>query len=212
MEEILNPYNNKNLKYQLSDKEIENLDKVWEFIDDFRETKITRNQYTKYITKKINKKYKIEDFYKYEKITEKIYWNLINKIKSEINIQSEIFNKKNFNTSQIKEVQNKILMRNNKMKESTINKAFIITNNNTLLYKYKYPDDLDLLAASIIINRSTYESIMSNASSIYNIEIEPYNNIIEFDYPFPNFNTIKSFTKTKKERINNIYKKYYKNI
>jgi hypothetical protein len=220
----VNPYNNIKLNFSLDQKEIKLLDKVWEFINDFRETKLTRNKYTKYIIEKIKKKYKINEFYIYENITEKIYWNLVDKIKNDHEIKSEIFFKninqnipknmiKNMIKDVIKETKRKILMRNNKIKESTIKKTFITTSKN-ILYKYNYPDDLDLIVASVIINRSLYETIMSENKSIFDIDIiiEPYNNIIEFDFPFPNLNTIKPFTKSKKERIINIYNEYYKNL
>jgi hypothetical protein len=38
---------------------------------------------------------------------------------------------------------------------------------------------------------------------------EPYNSIIEFDYPFPNLNTIKPFVFSIKERLQNINHMYY---
>ena len=108
-------------------------------------------------------------------------------------------------------MKNKILMRNKKIKESNIRKLYVVTKNNDLIYKYKYPNDLDLLIASIMINRSLYETIMSETINLSDIEIQPYNNPIEFDYPYPNLNTIKSFTCTKKQRIENIHKMYYEN-
>jgi hypothetical protein len=205
----INPYNNKNLKFPLLKKELKVLDKVWEFINDFRETKITRSKYKKYITEKIINKYDINDFYNLEKIVEKIYWNLVTKIKKDKNLKylkPEIFFKEKYD---LNETKNKILMRNNKIKESTVEKTFVVTKSNKLLYKYKYPNDLDLLVSSIMINRSVYETIMSEEAEIFSIEIEPYNNIIEFDYPYPNLNTIKSFTKSKEERMNNIRNMYY---
>lgn len=204
-----NPYNDKILKFPLLKNEIKILDKVWEFMDDFRETKLTRNKYKKYIINKMNKKYSIYDFYKLEKIVEKIYWNLAIKIKNDVQLKPEIFFKKKFDS---KEIKNKILMRNNKIKESTVGKTYIITKNNKLFYKYKYPNDLDLFVSSIIINRSIYETIMSEEVEIFNIEIEPYNNIVEFDYMYPNLNTIKSFALSKGDRIKNIKDLYYNNI
>jgi hypothetical protein len=50
---------------------------------------------------------------------------------------------------------------------------------------------------------------MSESEEIFNIEIEPYNNIVEFDYPYPNLNTIKSFVDTKEQRIEKIREMYY---
>ncbi len=202
-----NPYNNNNLKFPLSIKELKMLDETWKFLTDFRETKLTRKKYKIYMTQKIKNEYNIKEFYILEKNAEKLYWNLVAKIKKDFHLKSEIFLKENLD---LNETKNKILMRNNKIKESTVEKTFIFVKNNKLLYKYKYPDDLDLIVSSIMINRSVYETIMSEENDIFSIEIEPYNNIIEFDYLFPNLNTIKSFTQTKKERMNNIYKMFYK--
>jgi hypothetical protein len=202
-----NPYNNSNLKYPLLESEVKLIDNVWEFINKFRETFLTRGKYRRNIKNKIRQQYSIEEFYRYEKIVEKIYWNLANKIKSEINWDPKIYIKRKFNLNNI---ENRILKRNVKVKESNVNKTYVITENNELIYKYKYPDDLDILVSSIMINRSIYETIMSDEEDIFNIDIEPYNNIVEFDYLFPNLNTIKSFVNNKSERINKISKMYYK--
>ena len=203
---MLNPYNNKKLKFQLSVKEMEKIDKVWDFIDIFRETALTRGKYNRQINDKVSKKYDIKEFYQFERIVEKMYWNLVTKIKKDIFLKPEIFLKKEYN---LEEMENKILMRNVKIKESTVKKTYIITDSGKLLYKYRYPDDLDLFVSSIMINRSVYETIMSESEEIFNIEIEPYNNIVEFDYPYPNLNTIKSFVDTKEKRIEKIKNLYY---
>lgn len=203
---MINPYNNNNLKFSLSDIELKLIDDVWEFINKFRKTMLTRRKYKEFISKKIKKNYTIDQFYNLEKIVEKMYWNLSLKIKKDIDIKSEIFLKRNYNLEKLKD---KILKRNVKIKKSTIEKTFITTKNGDLLYKYNYPNDIDLLISSIIINRSIYETIMSEEEYIFNIEIEPYNNIVEFDYAFPNLNTIKFFTTDKNTRLKNISKMYY---
>ena len=62
-------------------------------------------------------------------------------------------------------------------------------------------------------NRTIYETIMSNENlsldEINSLISEPYNSIIEFDYPYPNFNTIKPFVYSSKQRLKNIKKLYY---
>jgi hypothetical protein len=202
----MNPYNNNNLKYPLTETEMNLIDNVWEFMNNFRETKITRDKYRRHIFKTIRQKYQVDEFYNLENITEKLYWNLATKIKEIIDLQPNLHVKKDFDLNQ---VENKILRRNTKIKESNIKKTHIITKKGNLVYKYNYPDDLDLLVGSIIINRSIYETIMGNEEELFNIEIEPYNNIIEFDYSYPNLNTIKSFVNNKEKRINNIISMYY---
>jgi len=203
----INPYNN-NFKYNLSDDEIKLIDKIWQFIDDFRETKLNRNKYRKYIINKIKNDYTLDQFCTFEEIVEKMYWNLYYKIKDNYNFTSDIFIKRDFN---LNNMENKILSKNTKIKESTVRKTYFITQNNHLLYKYEYPNDLDLLMSSIMINRSLYETIMGNSIDIYKIKIEPYNNIIEFDYPFPNLNTIKKSKESREKRCHNINKLYYEN-
>lgn len=204
---MVNPYNNINLKFSLNNKEIKHIDKMWDFLDIFRTSQLTRHKYRKFIIKTIKSNYDIDTFYFYEYMIEKIYWNLVFKIKKDLKMKPEIFLKKN--VSDISEIENKILMRNKKIKESNVRKTYILTKNNNILYKYLYPNDIDLLASSIMQNRSLYETIMSNKQYLFDIEIEPYNNNIEFDYPFPNLNTIKYFQIKKEERLNNIFNLYY---
>lgn len=205
---MVNPYNNIDLKFPLTIKEIKNIDNMWEFINNFRLSELTRSKYRKSIISLIKSKYDIKTFYFYEIIVEKIYWNLITKLKKELSLKPEIYFKKE-KIYDIQQVKNKILMRNKKIKESNVRKTYIVTKKNNLLYKYSYPNHLDLLASSIMQNRSVYESILSNKLFLFDIEIEPYNNNIEFDYPYPNLNTIKYFQINKKERLNNIFNLYY---
>lgn len=202
----LNPYHNNQLIYNLDDSEIELLDNVWKFIGDFRITKISRTKYREYIVNKIKNKYDIEQFYNFEIIVEKLYWNLLYKLRYDIDFSPEVFIKQEYN---LEDTTNKILMRNKNIKESNIRKTYVVTKNNNLLYKYDYPNSIDLLMSSIIINRTLYETIMINYNSINEFDLKPYNNTIEFDYPFPNLNTIKGFTKSYEERIENIIKMYY---
>lgn len=203
-----NPYNNDNLKFPLTNNELKDLDKVWEFMSFFRKSYLTRDKYNREIKKIIKNKYDLEQFYGYEKIVEKIYWNLVNKIRKEINLKPQLYLRKEYD---LKKIENKILRRNEKIKESTVKKTYVVTADGNLIYKFNYPDDLDLLVSSIIINRSVYETIMSEEEEIYNIKIYPYNNNIEFDYPFPNLNTIKAFNYSKEKRKKAIKNIYYDN-
>jgi hypothetical protein len=205
---MVNPYNNIDLKFSLTNEETKYIDEMWVFIDVFRVSELTRSKYRAKIIKSIISKYNIKTFYFFEYMVEKIYWNLMIKLKIDLDMRPEIFLKKEkkYNAEHI---ENKILMRNKKIKESTVRKTYIITKNNNLLYKYQYPNHLDLLASSIMQNRSIYESIMSNKLFLFDIEIEPYNNNIEFDYPYPNLNTIKYFQISKKKRLDSIFNLYF---
>lgn len=69
-------YRDNILKYPLNDKEYFDLDDVWEFLDIFKREEIFVTDYRKRVIKTINKKYKIDDFYYYESILNKMFWNL----------------------------------------------------------------------------------------------------------------------------------------
>lgn len=201
-----NSYKDDNLKYPLTNDEIKLIDEVWKFINIFRKSAISRSIYRRTIIDKIKKKYNVDEFYKLEKIVEKMYWNLFYKLSREIDLNPKIYIKEEFD---LKDMTNKILMRNNNITQSNIKKTYIVTKNNKMIYKYDYPNEIDLLIYSIMINRGVYESIMTNTSSIFEIDILPYSSNIEFDYPYPNFNTIKGFTTNNNERKSKIQKMYY---
>ena len=205
----MNPYNNKYIFHPLLKEEILQIDKVWIFIDKFQVDFLTRNMYVENIISNISKLYTITDFFIYEVILEKLYWNLFNFIIDKVHISDTIKEK---HTDKSKIIQ-KILY-NSLIKMTSLRKAYIYNkHHHNYMYKYHYPNDIDMLLFSIIKNRSTYETILSNPDlSLYEINeliTEPYNSIVEFDYPFPNFNTIKPFVYSSKERIKNIKKFYY---
>ena len=203
----MNSYTNEKNLYTLTEKEIELLDKAWELINDIRTTEISRNKYRKAMIEKIRDKYTSQEFFILEKIVEKMYWNLVDKVKKSFDIDMSIRQRKNFDLERIKD---KILKRNKRAIESNVRKSYVYDEHvNKLLYKYNYPNELDLIVSSIITNRSVYETIMSDEMDINNIEIEPYGNIVEFDYAFPNLNTIKPFATTNDTRQENIEKLYY---
>jgi hypothetical protein len=212
---MYNPYASRILSYPLTNSELKIITDTWNFLDIFRQTSLTKNEYRKTIIQKIKKKYNLNDFFYYEKIIEKIYWNLFNVIVGKISMDEKI-NRQELNNDSEKDIKNKILQRSN-IGESNVRKTYVLDRKKQkIFYKYKYPNDLDLLLFSIMINRSLYETIMSNINKItldyLNELIEyPYDMDIEFDYAFPNFNTIKPFTYTDDERLNKIKKMYYSN-
>lgn len=63
-------------KYSLTENEIKKLDKVWEMIDIFKKPYLHVTEHRKYLVKQIRKKYSIEEFYEYESIINKLFWNL----------------------------------------------------------------------------------------------------------------------------------------
>lgn len=206
----MNPYNNKYTFQPLLKEEISIIDKVWKFIDAFRDETLTKSSYIHHIIKKINKTYNITDFLIYETITEKLYWNLCNVIIDKIYVYDTIKENYKINKSQIVHK----LLTESIVGKSSMRKAFIYNGrHNSYMYKYNYPNDFDMLIFSIMINRSTYETILSNSEitldEINDLVKNPYNSIVEFDYPFPNLNTIKPFVNSMKKRMLNIKKLYY---
>jgi hypothetical protein len=207
---MVNPYINKKNNYILTKKEIKLLDNAWKLINDFRNTEISRNKYRKAIIEKIKNKYTSDELYTLEIIIEKIYWNLHDKMKKKFDIEQNIHKKNIIDDSNLERIKNNILTKNKRVKESNVRKSYIYDmDTQTVLYKYNYPDDLDLIISTVMINRSAYETIMGNKLSINNLVIDPYNNNIEFDYPYPNLNTIEPFATTAQIRLNNINDMYY---
>ena len=190
--------------YELNDKEKELLDSTWNFIDNFRISAISKNEYRKNIINILKNKYSIEEFNKYETITEKLYWNMFDILTKKLDMSN--FNEKVY-LSRDSNIKEKLLSRTS-LGETTVKKAFVKN-----LYKYDYPNDIDIIMYSTMINRSVYDTIILNKDSItldyLNDLIEPYTNPVEFDYGFPNLNTIKPFVFSEKERYDNIKKYYY---
>ena len=132
----------------------------------------------------MSRKYTIEEFYFYEKIINKLYWNLYNNLKI-----------KNKNCKIIKNI-NKI----KNINRSFINKIIIYNENNDKYYiikknNYIYIRDRELIM-SYLINKKTYENKMLNKK----IKIKKYNYYYPFDYPLPNVN-ICFYNKNKKQSL-----------
>ena len=204
---------NNNKIFPLSPHELTTLDDTWIFLSHFRQSASTRAEYRHNIINTITRIYTPQQFLLQELILEKLYWNLFHILETNLKFHPTM-HIKHIHSHNLSSQKDKILKRS-PISESSLRKAYVYKNNkHTIYYKYNYPNDMDLLIASIMINRSLYETIIMNKSHITltyldELNLEPYNNIIEFDYPFPNLNTLKPFSYTRDERINNIYKMYY---
>jgi hypothetical protein len=160
-------------KYKLTKKEIKNLDNYWIFIDIFSKPdleelsdnwwdykrKKNKNivlfgayEYRQYIIPKIRKLYTPEQFYFYEKILNKLLWNLLDKTKFDIE-KIEKFHK---NIS--------IIMRNRKLYEYIIHKK-----------KFDIKKKFNIKMYNLIDNKTRYTYYYSSDYPFPNVNFISYN-------------------------------------
>jgi len=214
----INPYTNEYIQYSLTYDEIKIIDNIWILIMMLRHSKFTKIQYRMYIKHNIKHNYDIDTFYKYEYIIEKLYWNLafvMKKILSDIDIHNA-YHKVSVKSKQDIELHtNMIMKRNPLLTEGTKHKFIIYDDKDKLLmYKTVYPNSFDIIVSSVMTDRSIYETIMSDPKNITIEKINTmilnyYDNPIEFDYGYPNLNTIAPYIQSKKTKYDNIYNSFY---
>jgi hypothetical protein len=182
--------------YKLTKKEENNLNEFNKFIEifykDINFNKINNKKifgpydYRKLIIKRIKENYTIEEFYFYEKMLNKILWNMLEK--------------ENYKTN-YKIIKNKNELKNipKLMERSFINKIIIKDYKNNKIY---YNENYILLKNNKIINKIIKKIIGKNHYSKY---YYPY------DYPFPNINFAFYNNNSKNKKIENIKKYYYSN-
>ena len=73
---IENIYQDKRLKYPLTDEERSQVEKVWDFARVFIQPYIFISDYRENVIREIRAKYTPEQFYQYENILNKMFWNL----------------------------------------------------------------------------------------------------------------------------------------
>lgn len=198
-------YINNKFKYKLTPNEINSIDKYWKFIQEFNMDKSILSDYRKKIVNKIQNKYTLEEFIFYERILEKLLFNLQNvlNIKNTYNI-IESGNDEKYSINQYLATSNKCFYR------SFMNKCFLVNNNKILitdtigsagdLVKNNYHGILD----KIMFNRNLYEKVYLNPTYINSIE--PSYLYYNFDYPFPNiFLSEYDLIKNRKKRIELMY-------
>jgi hypothetical protein len=198
--------------HKLLKSEIKNLDNYWKFIETFYvdETKDWIHGVYGYrhdLIKKIREKYTTEDFYKYEKILNKLLWNLIEHIKFnidtiEITLKEKLYDK-------IKYKHNRSFSHKQYLYNQKINKKYYFKH-------YKEISDYPIINAIfyIVSKKELYNEVMSN--KIYNINNKILHDKIYFaedyyypaDYAFPNINLL-FYNENKKDlwikRINTLY-------
>lgn len=206
---------NYNLLYPLTSQEYNELDNVWEFINEFNFLTYSLHDYRKRIIKSINKKYSLNDFYILENIAEKLFWNLRHKT------YPLFLEKKHKCIDDILQIKEGLLhnllddMYCDNSYRSFINKLILIDDINDKCYYKKiegssdifYKNKFNLYTATVLSNRGLYELVMQNPQRILEIEIPEF--YYEYDYPFPNLNYGKPFIYTKKYRLQRIQNMYY---
>ena len=72
----MNIYNSKNLKYKFDKDELGLIDDTWQFLTFFNKKFIFISDMRRYIINKIRKRYTPDEFFKFETIANKLFWNL----------------------------------------------------------------------------------------------------------------------------------------
>ena len=195
-----------NMKYPLSEKEKKMLPKVFSFIKTFYKFNVVKSEnfgpydYRRFIIKRIREKYSIEEFYKYEKIMNKLYWNLYHKLHKKDKLCDMIKNPpKNFQKS----FNNKILNYNHKTKMYHIQQDYI---NYFIDYEKRKKNKTEIKIMSAMMDMDLYLSFYKNPKKkIKKMDIFYY----PLDYPFPNVNRCFYNENSPKEWINRIKKMYF---
>jgi hypothetical protein len=198
--------------YKLTEKEESYIDNYWKFINEFINPKInglnndwktyidsktqkeklfSPCEYRKYIIKIISHKYTIDEFYLYEKILNKLLWNLLKHLKIlPYEIKHEVKYKK-----KERSFSHKLHIKNI---DKEINFENYLSLNEVDIYTKVF---------AIMSNRKLYEKIIKNKLNIKDISGLSF--YYPCDYPFPNVNFIFYNKNNKKEWIDRIKKLYY---
>jgi hypothetical protein len=206
-------------KYKLTNKEINELHNYWKFINIFSEIlNKSKNsiysfsfgayEYREYIIPKINQLYTPEKFYFYEKILNKLLWNLLDHI--------------NFHIKDIKICEESKLFKTcDKLKnELSIGRSFshkihILDNKEKIDYifsHYQSINKINIINKIFIIMRSKelYDKVMLNKKNFYKVKVKKEDiYYYPYDYPFPNVNLLFYNMNNKKIWIDRIKKLYY---
>ena len=191
-------------------------------IGDFDSPYVFVSSYREYIIQTIRKKYTYQDFYKYEKILNKLFWILKEKLRPFI---------KN-NKTKYKIIKN---IENIGDYRSTTNSYIHFNDNDKKWYLLEGPSELDKICMNIMRNKKNYMKYYNNPEEIKkckdnneiyrfinypykneeHMELKKYKNIIEFyyfmNYPFPNANPMFYNENKKSYWIKKIKKMYYTN-
>ena len=191
--------------YKLLKKELNILDDFWKFIEIFKVENYKLNWisgvhgYRHALIKKIRETYSAEDFYKYEVILNKLLWNLLIKLKFDI---EGLF------------IQSSLYINIESPWHSCSHKEYLHNEINDKKYYFKFYSrliDYDIVNKIFytMSDRKLYDKVINGKKSINSIESFVY--YYPYDYPFPNINLL-FYNQNKKETwINRINKLYFNN-
>lgn len=217
------------LKYPLTNQEIKDLDKAWEFLNIFKKPYIFVSDYRDYLIKKINEKYNVDTFFYYENILNKLFWNLrwaIYPYWIEEHENSKIDNLPNslllcdqikYDTDgELEKIIKDAKLNLKNYYRSFINKLIIVNKQDKTVYIKNMEGSSDifsknyfnLFTMSILFKPKLYEKIMENPEIIKkeNVELSKY--YFQYDYGFPNINYCTysiGDDNVKKDRIKKMY-------
>jgi len=156
-------------------------------------------EYRHYIIDRINFCFTIKEFYKYEKIMNKLYWNLKTLLKDYVKdnqTKYKIWNKSEWNRI------------GKEYKSSTINSYIQYNENNDKIYTMNDLSMLDKICMNLMLDKNEYRKYSKNPE-----KIGEYNKFIDFyyymNYPFPNMNPMFFNENSKKYKLKKIKKMYY---
>lgn len=205
-----------NLKYKYTKNELKNIDKAWEVIYNFDISENIIGKYKDKIINYVNKDFNKKSFNIIEIIIEKMYWNMKEIVQTkykENNIDYNIYI--NIDNDKKKE----IILENKFLYNSYINKMSITENSITYIKKNNLPNslsqktDVEIETQYIMKHRDIYETILKVDNKIAYInelcDFNKNNFIVNFDFCFPNLNTIKPFIYSENEREYRIEKMYF---
>ena len=210
------------MKYLLNDNEIKQLDAVWKFIGIFSKPYIFVSKYREHLMKQVRRRYTAEQFYEYEKIVNKLFWNLrwavfplfLNGNDKEL--PKSLLCCETVEYDGVEDLENKlrgIYEHLDVYYRSFINKLIIIDSVNNKIHYKKMDGSSGIFAKNlfntycmtVLFDRELYERVMRDPTS--KVDLPEY--YYQGDYGFPNVNCCVYEFGDDILRINRVKKMYY---
>ena len=197
-----------NVLYPLSRREIDELDNTWIFLESFKQNQTcsSLHLYRSQLIDHVCTRYTCEQFYNYELLAEKLFWNLRARTQ-------KYFPENHLVSGSLDDMYNNLI--NDNSYRSFINKLILI-NDSQNEYFYKKiegsshifnKNDFNTITGYLLFNRQLYENIITNPQKILDVNMPRF--YYEYDYGFPNLNYGKPFIQSSEFRLKRINKMYY---